>query len=78
MHNMKEKVAGEMAIRSMNEKAQEFYAGTDPLTVFEYDTENGKRYKIIGALGSRDDMTFTELEEMFTELYDELNTEEDA
>lgn len=40
------KAAGEMAIRRMTEKAQQGYYDTDPLDVFEYETETGTRYAV--------------------------------
>ena len=35
----KQKVAGELAIRSLSDKAAEFYSGADPLAVFEYEED---------------------------------------
>ena len=40
------KTAGELAIRRMTEKAQQGYYDTDPLDVFEYETEQGTRYAV--------------------------------
>lgn len=40
--NNSQKLAGEMAIRSLSDKAAEFYNGADPLDVFEYE-EDGKK-----------------------------------
>ena len=57
------KVAGEMAVRSMTKKAQEGYNGTEPLAVYEYDTDNGKRYAIKEAGGVTDGLTFEEAQE---------------
>lgn len=43
-----EKVAGEQAVRKMSEKAQEFYSQTDPLNVYEYDSDGTKKYAYTG------------------------------
>ena len=64
-----EKVAGEMATRSLSDKAAEFYNGTDPLDVFEYEENGAKLYAYSGAFGERDGMTFEELESDFEEMY---------
>ncbi len=42
------KVAGELAIRQMSAKAQQGYGDTDPLDVFEYETDSGTRYAVKG------------------------------
>lgn len=64
-----EKVAGKMATRSLSDKAAEFYNGTDPLDVFEYEKDGAKLYAYTGAFGERDGMTFEELESDFEEMY---------
>lgn len=56
------KVAGELAVRSMSAKAQTGYAGTDPLSVYEYDDEDGKRYAIKDTDGTRYGLTFEQAE----------------
>lgn len=61
--NNSEKLAGEMTIRSLSDKAAEFYNGSDPLDVFEYEENGAKLYAYSGAFGERDGMTFEELEE---------------
>ena len=66
-----EKVAGELAVRRMSQKAREFYNGTDPLAVYEYDADNGKRYAYSGAIGEDEDLTFEELQEVFENLLGE-------
>lgn len=65
-----EKRAGEMAVRSMNSKAQEFYDWTDPLNVYEYtdvdeNDEDITLYAISGSLGDHQGMMFDELEKLF-------------
>lgn len=67
--NNSEKLAGEMAIRSLSDKAAEFYNGADPLDVFEYEKDGAKLYAYTGAFGERDGMTFEELESDFEEMY---------
>lgn len=68
--NNSEKLAGEMAIRSLSDKAAEFYNGADPLDVFEYEEDGAKLYAYSGAFGERDGMTFEELERDFEEMYE--------
>lgn len=58
-----------MAIRSLSDKAAEFYNGADPLDVFEYEEDGAKLYAYTGAFGERDGMTFEELESDFEEMY---------
>lgn len=67
--NNSEKLAGEMAIRSLSDKAAEFYNGADPLDVFEYEEDGAKLYAYTGAFGERDGMTFEELESDFEAMY---------
>ena len=64
-----QKVAGEMAVRSLSDKAAEFYNGADPLDVFEYEEDGKKLYAYSGAIGDRDGLTFEELERDFEEMY---------
>ena len=40
------KVAGELAVRKMNDVAQDGYYGTDPLELYEYEDEEELRYAI--------------------------------
>ena len=73
-----EMINGELAIRSLSEKAQKFCSETDPLEVYERliypeELENEivtyeKRYYVRGCLGNFDDMTLDELDELFTDL----------
>lgn len=73
----KQKVAGELATRSLSNKAAEFYNGTDPLDVFEYEEDGNKLYAYSGAFGERDGMTFEELERDFEEIQDDLDAFEE-
>lgn len=72
-----QKVAGEMAVRSLSDKASEFYSGADPLDVFEYEEDGAKLYAYSGAFGERDGMTFEELERDFEEMQEELDAFEE-
>lgn len=75
--NNSEKVAGEMAVRSLSDKAAEFYNGADPLDVFEYEEDGAKLYAYSGAFGERDGLTFEELEKEFEEMQAEFDAFED-
>lgn len=75
--NNSQKLAGEMAIRSLSDKAAEFYNGADPLDVFEYEEDGKKLYAYSGAFGERDGMTFEELERDFEEMQEELDAFEE-
>lgn len=72
-----EKSAGEMAVRRMSDKAQEFYSGADPLNVYEYEQDEKTLYAYDGLLGESFDMTFEELEKEFESLQDEIDAEEE-
>lgn len=72
-----QKVAGEMAVRSLSDKAAEFYNGADPLDVFEYEEDGAKLYAYSGAFGEREGLTFEELEKDFEEMQAEFYTLED-
>ena len=72
-----QKVAGEMAVRGLSDKAAEFYNGADPLDVFEYEEDGSKLYAYSGAFGERDGLTFEELERDFEEMQAEFDTLED-
>lgn len=77
--NNSEKVAGEMAVRGLSDKAAEFYSGADPLDVFEYEEDGAKLYAYSGAFGERDGLTFEELEKDFEEMqaeFDEFKEED--
>lgn len=75
--NNSQKLAGEMAVRSLIGKAAEFYSGADPLDVFEYEEDGKKLYAYSGAIGERDGMTFEELERDFEKMQEELDAFED-
>lgn len=68
-----QKLAGEMAVRGLSDKAAEFYNGADPLDVFEYEEDGAKLYAYSGAFGERDGLTFEELERDFEEMQDEFD-----
>ena len=73
-----EKVNGELACRSLSEKAKDFYNGCSPLDVYEYeDNEGNKLYAYDGVLGPSYDLSFEELNEVFEELNEEFENLED-
>lgn len=68
------KVNGELAMRKMSDKAIEFYSGTDPFNVYEYEDENNQPlYGYDGCFGEKNGMTFEELQQELEELYDAMN-----
>ena len=75
--NNSQKLAGEMATRSLSDKAAEFYNGADPLDVFEYEEDGNKLYAYSGAFGERSGMTFEELERDFEEMQFDLDALEE-
>lgn len=68
----KEEVNAEMAIRSFCKEAHEAYSGISPLTIYEKETDEGKRYFIRGAY-EYDNLTFKELEQFFIDEYYDLH-----
>ena len=74
----KNKVAGELAVRGLSDKARKFYNDADPLEVYEYQDDDGnKLYAYDGAYGYSDGLTFSELEEYFEALQGEIDNEVD-
>ena len=76
-YSVEEKRNGELAVRGMSEKAQDYYNENEVglVEVAGYKTgyeENERRYAITGE--GRDDewLTLQEVEEYFEEMYDEL------
>lgn len=70
---VKEKINGELAARNLSDKAYNFYVNTDPLTVYEYETENGKMYAYDSCGLIVSGLTFAELQTELEELFDEFN-----
>ena len=66
-----------VSIRSLSDKAAEFYNGADPLDVFEYEEDGSKLYAYYGAFGERDGLTFEELERDFEEMQAEFDFEDE-
>lgn len=62
---MKNQINAGLACRRLSEKADQFLHSTSPLDVYEYETEEGTRYAYNGCIGTKEDMTFEELEEEF-------------
>lgn len=75
-YTMREKNNGELAVRSLSEKAQGVYYGTDPLDIFEVETDEGKRYDVAGMVEARN-LTFEELEEFLESVQDEFDAMDD-
>lgn len=63
------KVAGELATRLLSDKAAAYYNGTDPLTVYEYETGSGKLYTVTGVIEA-EGLTFEQLDDMLTTYHD--------
>lgn len=77
-YNMRTRLAGESAAYHLSEKAAKFYSGTEPLTVFEYENEEGgKRYAYSYADNPYTDpemhsgLTFERLQKDFEEMQTE-------
>lgn len=67
-----EKVNGEMAVRSLSQKARDFYSGSD-IGVYEYKNyQDVTMYAVDGALGYHDGMTFDELGKFLEAYADEF------
>ena len=69
-YTLKEKIAGEMAIRRMSSEARVEYIGGE-YVVFEIDDEKGKTYDFSFRPGSRTfkGHTFEELQEVLENLF---------
>ena len=72
-----QKIAGELACRSLSDLALRFYTGTDPLKVYEYETDEGKRYAYEGCIGNNENLTFEELDEIFSDWQKEIEEEDE-
>lgn len=58
-----EKIAGELAVRLMSEKAQRVYADSDPVEVYKWNTDDGEtRYSVMMFGGWDEDLSFAEAE----------------
>ena len=70
------KINGEIAARSLSEKARDFYVDTDPLNVYEYEDADGmKLYAYDGCFGSAEGLTFEELQRVFEDMQDDLEAD---
>lgn len=81
----KMKADGELAVRRLSEEAAKYYNGTDPLTVFAYENENGEmRYSYSYSTNpyadryKTENLTFEELQEAFEEAQKELDRQLEA
>ena len=69
---VKEELNGENAARSLSKKAFDAYSGISPLSVYEKETEEGKRYFMDGAL-EYSNLTFEKMQEIFEAMYDDVH-----
>lgn len=67
-----DKKRGEEAIDKLSRKASNFYYGTDPLSVYGYETSEGIRYSYDGCGMYKDNLTFDGLQKEFEELNFEI------
>lgn len=58
-----EKQNGELAVRTLSEKAKRGYNETEGIEVYEYEGDDGKMYAVKSIDGIREDMAIEELEE---------------
>lgn len=70
--NNKQKVNAELSLRSLSEKAQECYSSTDPLDIYEVETDEGVVYFVRGCLGNYDGMTFEQLDSFLVDWQEEF------
>ena len=66
------KVNGELAMRFASEKARKLYNETDPLVVYEYETNVGKLYAYTGCLGNVEGLTFNQLVHDFEDIESQI------
>lgn len=76
------KAAGELAVRTMPEKAAAFCHNTDPFRVYEYTVytaggEKNHRYAYDGCMGTAYDLTFDELIDELESMQDMIDDESD-
>lgn len=70
---------GELAARRMSEKARRFYNGTDYYAIREVETDDGIRYDVTTYDGIfLENATFEEMQEMFEELQNESDEDEEC
>lgn len=67
-----DKKRGEEAVDKLSRKASIFYCGTDPLSVYGYETSEEIRYAYDGCGMYKDNLTFDELQKEFEELNFEI------
>ncbi len=70
--NNKQKLNAELSLRSLSEKAQECYSSTDPLDIYEVETDEGVVYFVRGCLGNYDGMTFEQLDSFLVDWQEEF------
>ncbi len=62
-------LSGKIAAQNLSKKAFSFYSRLSPFFLYEYDTEDGKRYAYSGVIGEQNNLTFSELQGVFEELH---------
>ena len=72
-----QKIAGELAARSLSEKAWKFYQESEPLTVYEYTEDDQTLYAIDIFSESHDGLTFEELDKFLCDFSDAINAEDE-
>ena len=65
------KLNGEMAARSLSDSAADFYNNADPLTLYEYETAEGKRYMLTGVV-EKSNLTFEQVDEILKAYGEEM------
>ena len=69
------RINGELACRALSEKADNFYSLSEPLTVYEYEKDDDTLYACTGIYECHD-VTFKELDRVFSELWDLVTEDE--
>lgn len=73
------KVAGEMAVRQMSDKARDFYDNADPFNVYEYtDWDDNTLYACDGCFGTKVDLSFEQIRQFMEDMYDTLEEVDEA
>lgn len=70
-YTRRETVRGELAARDLSRKARDVYNHTDPLKIFERETDGGTLYDVRGLIDG-DGLTFDELQKVIEEYADAI------
>ena len=76
-HTNQQKINGELAARSLSLKARNFIDDTDPLTIYQVETDEGTRFDMESCVGQYENITFEELQSNLEELADIFGEEEE-